>query len=66
MRDFYFFVVNKVFGYTLQLVVELNSLNKESDQLGPNSFLSADGRFIYHFGLSDYLQTQRDFLCING
>ena len=48
--------------YSLNFVVEVNSLNNgpstlKSNQLKRNEFMSLDRKEIYHLGIIDYLQT---------
>jgi len=55
-RDLYFLKQNDITNYHMQVIVELNTLglNPNSEQLSPNSFVSYDGRFLYHMGLSQF------------
>ena len=41
----------------MQLIVEhnFNSLNKSD--IGSNSFISVDGKYIYHIGVTDFMET---------
>lgn len=56
-RDFYYLCKNKITNFTLQLIVEENRMKKPSVVLSFNSFMSADAKYIYHFGISDYLES---------
>ena len=53
-RDLAFMVANDITGYNLQFIIERRTL--EQNDLRPTSFVSKNGKYIYHFGLKDYTQ----------
>lgn len=54
-RDLAFLTENDVTNFSIQLIVERNK--DRINEIGPNSFLSVDGLYIYHFCVSDFTET---------
>jgi hypothetical protein len=53
--DFKFLNENDITNFTVQLIVE-RIYDKPVDH-GVNSFISEDGKYLYHFAISDFTET---------
>lgn len=62
-RDFYYLCKNDITNFSVQLIVENNAQELLKEQVGPNSFVSKNGMFLYHFGISDYMETYSNKSC---
>ena len=53
-NDLQFITKQGITNYSLQFVIE-KVVSRDSD-IGPNSFLSEDEKYIYHFGIGDFTE----------